>query len=121
MCGPKQFRCFHGNREHCIPYGSACDGKQDCLDDSDEVNCGKTCSKHFKIYIIELQLDSSWTMSRSGEAACIVIGMMLVLLAIGAGAMGLDAVRKKWRNSKHKKRHSNRKRKNKSIIAETNL
>ena len=37
-CGTKQFRC---NNSQCIESQLRCDSKEDCMDASDEENCGK--------------------------------------------------------------------------------
>ena len=38
-CGLGEFKCANGN---CIPSGRVCDRRNDCLDNSDEDDCGKT-------------------------------------------------------------------------------
>ena len=40
-CEDNEFKCGYGT---CIPSRWVCDGYSDCLDSSDEVNCGKVMS-----------------------------------------------------------------------------
>ncbi len=38
-CRPEEFRC---NNNRCLFKRWVCDGENDCGDNSDEINCGKT-------------------------------------------------------------------------------
>uniref|UniRef100_A0A3B4XYV5 Uncharacterized protein n=1 Tax=Seriola lalandi dorsalis TaxID=1841481 RepID=A0A3B4XYV5_SERLL len=38
-CKPGQFACQHSDQ--CVPVSVLCDGRLDCKDHSDEINCGR--------------------------------------------------------------------------------
>lgn len=44
ICSSSQFRC---NNLQCIDAARKCDGVSDCLDRSDEINCGEFGIKGF--------------------------------------------------------------------------
>ena len=45
LCDNDAFACKSGNR--CIPKLWKCDGEHDCVDGSDEQQCGKNSKNHF--------------------------------------------------------------------------
>lgn len=54
-CGPGLFACQQS--EECVPDTTLCDGRADCKDYSDEINCGKGLS-HFQLQIQYIFLSS---------------------------------------------------------------
>jgi len=50
-CDGDEWQCVS---RQCIPIESRCDVKQDCYDESDELNCGK--KHHYHVIIVLLDL-----------------------------------------------------------------
>ena len=56
-CGTTEWRCLNGQ---CIPENQRCDVKHDCVDLSDELDCGKIKTLKRVVAIKETQKKENW-------------------------------------------------------------
>lgn len=55
-CNADQFQCRNGN---CILQAKMCDGRSDCTDNSDELECGKSAVARLNLHNSNLDLTSN--------------------------------------------------------------
>ena len=66
-CEADEFRCAANGR--CIPAGHQCDGRSDCPDSEDELNCAQTCDEDTEFFCPEGRCVAS-SLRCDGTADC---------------------------------------------------